>query len=189
MCNTIISKSSMLMISRSQTQSHHRQYSRMGQKILEFYSKLWPAKPAQNPPYKHVCQIGDPILRAAASEVDINTIRSIEVQKVVQALVGVLRKTGAVGLSAPQIGVRRRIFVMQFTKHHMQNYTTAMQEQLEIYLVPLKVFINPKINVKDTSQASFNEGCLSVCGYSAQVPRFLEVEISGKQTVLVFFLP
>lgn len=43
----------------------------------------------------------------------------------------------------------------------------------------LQVFINPKLKVVDYRKASHAEGCESVRGFSAEVLRFKEVEISG----------
>ncbi|XP_014669970.1 PREDICTED: peptide deformylase, mitochondrial-like [Priapulus caudatus] len=159
-------------------QCQQRRHS-IGQKLLGFYQRLWPAAAALKPPYQHVCQVGDPVLRSPAIEVDVNRIKSMEVQRLIVALVAGLRRTRAVGLSATQLGVGRRVFVVEFTQQHLENYAPAMRARREQTLVPLRVLVNPTMRVVDETRLVFNEGCLSVAGFSAQVPRFREVEVSA----------
>ena len=52
-------------------------------------------------------------------------------------------------------------------------------KRMGIALVPLKIFINPTLKIIDSNMLAFREGCLSVAGYSAIVPRAKEVEVSG----------
>lgn len=48
----------------------------------------------------------------------------------------------------------------------------------------MQVFINPKLKVVDYQKALHPEGCESVRGFAAVVPRFREVEISGNHDIL-----
>lgn len=45
--------------------------------------------------------------------------------------------------------------------------------------MPLKVIINPEIKLIDKTESFFFEGCLSVRGYRAIVPRATKVAVSG----------
>lgn len=45
------------------------------------YQNYWKPPPPK-PPYLHICQIGDPVLRGKAAPVEPNTIKSPEIQKV-----------------------------------------------------------------------------------------------------------
>ncbi|TKS73102.1 Peptide deformylase, mitochondrial [Collichthys lucidus] len=49
-------------------------------------------KPPPSPPYCHVCQVGDPVLRSQAAAVDSAAITGPEVQKVIDNMVKVMRK-------------------------------------------------------------------------------------------------
>lgn len=44
---------------------------------------------------------------------------------------------------------------------------------------PLRVFVNPSLRVLDSRLVTFPEGCESVAGFLAYVPRFQAVQISG----------
>lgn len=44
-----------------------------------------------------------------------------------------------------------------------------------------QVFINPEMKVINNRKISYPEACASVKGYSADVPRFSEIEIKGKK--------
>ncbi|XP_051916990.1 peptide deformylase, mitochondrial isoform X2 [Hippocampus zosterae] len=68
------------------------------------------------PPYHHICQVGDPVLRSKAVAVDPAAIKGPEVQK---------------------------------------------------------------MRVLDWQTVLFQEACESICGFSATVPRYLSVEVSG----------
>ncbi|KAG5848560.1 hypothetical protein ANANG_G00099740 [Anguilla anguilla] len=102
-------------------------------------------RPPPTPPYSHVCQVGDPVLRGRAAEVEAAAVCGAEVQKVIGTLDGSPAGRAARGL-AP---------------------------------VPLRVFVNPRLRVLDSQTASFLEACESVAGFSACVPRYLSVEVSG----------
>ncbi|KAJ8271958.1 hypothetical protein COCON_G00108170 [Conger conger] len=131
------------------------------------------------PPYSHVCQVGDPVLRVRAAEVDAGAVGGAEVQKVIGTLVRVMRKRDCMGLSAPQIGVPLRILALEYPESMMHDWSPAEQEARGLAPVPLRVFINPRLRVLDSRTATFLEACESVSGFSACVPRYLSVEVSG----------
>uniref|UniRef100_W5M4M1 Peptide deformylase n=2 Tax=Lepisosteus oculatus TaxID=7918 RepID=W5M4M1_LEPOC len=132
-----------------------------------------------SPPYQHVCQVGDPILRSMASEVDPAKIASPEIQRVIRTLVAVMRRLECVGLSAPQIGVPLQILAAEFTERMISDHPQGMREAKGLSAFPLRVFVNPRVRVLDSRTSSFLEGCESISGFSACVPRYLSVEISG----------
>ncbi|NP_001028902.1 peptide deformylase, mitochondrial [Danio rerio] len=131
------------------------------------------------PPYNHVCQVGDPVLRSHAAEVEPGAIQGPEVQKVIKTLVKVMRKLECVGLSAPQIGVPLRILALEYPKKMLEESSTASVEARGLVAVPLMIFINPQLRVLDGRTVIFQEACESISGYSASVPRYVSVEVSG----------
>ncbi|KAJ8335549.1 hypothetical protein SKAU_G00388910 [Synaphobranchus kaupii] len=136
-------------------------------------------RPPPTPPYGHVCQVGDPVLRVKAAEVEVASVGGTEVQEVIGTLVRVMRKLDCVGLSAPQIGVPLRILALEYPERMLRDSSPAAREARGLAPVPLRVFVNPRLRVLDSRTAFFLEACESVSGFSACVPRHLSVEVSG----------
>uniref|UniRef100_A0A3P9M859 Peptide deformylase n=1 Tax=Oryzias latipes TaxID=8090 RepID=A0A3P9M859_ORYLA len=132
-----------------------------------------------SPPYTHVCQVGDPVLRSHAAPVDPAAITGPEVQHVIKNMVKVMRKLECVGLSAPQIGVPLRILALEYPKKMLEESSPAVREARGITVQPLRIFVNPQLRVMDGRTVQFQEACESICGFSATVPRYLSVEVSG----------
>lgn len=136
------------------------------------------------PKVPKVRQIGDPILREVAVPVDQLSLHTAEFKKLLQVMVETMRAANAVGLAAPQIGVGLQVFVMEYTKGHMETlkkrgFTLDDFRRMQMDIVPLKTFINPEVKVTNSKMVAFKEGCLSVEGFSGVVPRAVEVEVSG----------
>lgn len=135
--------------------------------------------PPPSPPYKHVCQVGDPVLRSRAAAVDPAAIGGAEIQKVINTLVKVMRKLDCVGLSAPQIGVPLRILALEYPEKMLEESSPVSREARGLSAQPLRIFVNPHLRVLDGRTVLFQEACESISGYSATVPRYLSVEVSG----------
>lgn len=137
------------------------------------------------PPYSHVCHVGNPVLRSCAAAVDPAEVTGPEVQAVISTMVKVMRKLECVGLSAPQVGVPLRIIMLEYSYSMMEESSVASIKARGLSVQPLRIFINPELRVLDARTASFQEGCESIVGFSAVVPRFLSVEVSGTTFILV----
>lgn len=135
--------------------------------------------PPPIPPYKHVCQVGDPVLRSRAAAVDPAAVRGAEIQKVIKTMVKVMRTLDCVGLSAPQIGVPLRILALEYPEKMLEESSPASREVRGLSAQPLRVFVNPQLRVLDGQTVLFQEACESISGFSATVPRYLSVEVSG----------
>ncbi|XP_062403528.1 peptide deformylase, mitochondrial [Sardina pilchardus] len=136
-------------------------------------------KSPPKPPYSHVCQVGDPVLRGQAATVAPEEVGSADVQQVIRTLVQVMRRLECVGLSAPQIGVPLRILALEYPKKMLEDSSEASRRARGLEAFPLSVFINPELRVLDGRTAVFQEACESLSGFSASVPRYLSVEVSG----------
>ncbi|XP_051239295.1 peptide deformylase, mitochondrial [Dicentrarchus labrax] len=136
-------------------------------------------KPPPSPPYCHVCQVGDPVLRSHAAAVDPAAVTGPEVQQVINTMVKVMRKFECVGLSAPQIGVPLRILALEYPEKMLEDCSPAAREVRGISVQPLRIFVNPQLRVMDGRTMLFQEACESLSGFSATVPRYLSVEVSG----------
>ncbi|XP_026166917.1 peptide deformylase, mitochondrial [Mastacembelus armatus] len=132
-----------------------------------------------SPPYSHVCQVGDPVLRSCAAAVDPAAITGCEIQQVISTMVKVMRKLECVGLSAPQIGVPLRIVVLEYPEKMLEESSSASRKVRGLSVQPLRIFVNPQLRVLDGQTVLFQEACESISGYSATVPRYLSVEVSG----------
>jgi peptide deformylase len=117
-------------------------------------------------------QIGDPVLRQRAHEVDPSTIGSARVQGVVDDLIDTMRDANGAGLAANQIGVLDRIVVMEVGDNPRYPYKPR---------IPLTVAINPVVDPVPGADGSpetvdINEGCLSV-PLRGVVPRHVHVRV------------
>ncbi|XP_044519082.1 peptide deformylase, mitochondrial [Gracilinanus agilis] len=140
--------------------------------------RRWLLRPPE-PPYTRVCQVGEPALRAVAAPVDPAQLAGPEMQALIARLVRVMRAQGAVGLSAPQLGVALQVLAVEFPERLLLTYPHAVRQARRMVPCPLRVFVNPRVRVLDTRLDSFPEGCLSVAGFLACVPRWRAVEIEG----------
>lgn len=134
---------------------------------------------APEPPYLHVCQVGDPALRAVAAPVEPAQLAGPELQQLVQRLVQVMRRRRCVGLSAPQLGVPLQVLALEFPEALFRACAPRLREARQMEPFPLRVFVNPSLRVLDSRLVTFPEGCESVAGFLACVPRFQAVQISG----------
>ncbi|KAG8562942.1 hypothetical protein GDO81_015873 [Engystomops pustulosus] len=134
---------------------------------------------APTPPYKRVTQTGDPILRVQTQLIPQNHISLPDTQAVLKRMVQLLRSCGCVGLSAPQLGVPLRIMVLELREEMCHMVPPDVRALREMEPFPLKIFINPTMRILDSRKLSFPEGCSSIHGFSAVVPRYHSVEISG----------
>ncbi len=113
---------------------------------------------------------GDPVLRE----------KSKKVEKIDQNLMALIRDMEdsidsgyqpGVGLAAPQIGVSKKVIIINFDEK-------------------VNAFINPEIEVLDEEKEEDEEGCLSLPGIREQVERYKKVrlrakDIKGKDTEMV----
>ena len=108
---------------------------------------------------------GDPVLRQKAKKV--NKIDD-SIQKLIDDMIETMRDAPGVGLAANQVGKALRVIVMEIPE----------LDDRENPRKDLYVLINPQI-VKRSGERNLDEGCLSVPGYKAVVPRSVKVTVKG----------
>lgn len=96
-------------------------------------------------------EIGDPILEKKAKPVKEVTPH---IKELIADMFETMYKANGVGLAAPQIGVLKRIVVIDISEDHSDPH----------------VFINPEI-IEQTGEQDGMEGCLSVPGKMGEVKR------------------
>ena len=122
-------------------------------------------------------QVGDPVLRRAARELDVREILSSPVQQLIDHMRETLRDAPGVGLAAPQIGEPLQLAVIEDTSEYQKLMTEAELKERNRQVQPFHVLINPHIEVVDDMQNTFFEGCLSLPGHMALVPRANSVKV------------
>ena len=100
-----------------------------------------------------VLQLGHPGLRIVADPVDPSSIADDVTQHLIDDLIDTMRDANGAGLAATQIGIHRRVVVMEVGENPRYPYKPP---------IPLTVAINPVIEPLDDEQVVINEGCLSV---------------------------
>lgn len=108
-------------------------------KALNWYAKLSPRRGKTSPPYEHVIQIGDPVLRRISEPIALDKIKSNEIQSILHKLEYVIKVYGSVGISAPQIGVNLRIFAMRYTAKQFSGLSKEVIQRRGISEVPYTV--------------------------------------------------
>ncbi len=102
---------------------------------------------------------GDPVLREISEPVDeINQ----EVKDLVSDMVDTIKKAKGLGLAAVQVGVPKRIFLVDLSAVDLNE--------------TLRVYINPEI-VETEGEVTYEEGCLSFPGIYQKVDRPARVTI------------
>jgi len=155
------------------------------QKKGKYFDWLWKGIKGKGwnpdgPPYNHVVQIGDPILRRKAKRVDFNKIPQEEIDSAAKALADAINLYDGVGMAAPQIGLSWQMFAVQVTEDQIFGWPPEMMKLQGVEAVPLTVIVNPKMEIVDKhSVIEEDESCVSVNGLHMRVPRCKEVIVRG----------
>ncbi len=107
---------------------------------------------------------GGSVLRKKADEIKRD---EIDVKKLSDDMFETMENADGIGLAAPQIGISKRIFVVDGTMledEKMKNFK--------------KVFINPTIISESGEDWVFEEGCLSIPNIRENISRKTDIEIT-----------
>lgn len=104
-----------------------------------------------------ICTLGDEVLRTKCEKI---TEFDHSLELLTDAMFDTLVEADGVGLAGPQIGVEKRLFVVDIPDEGIK-----------------KVFINPEIIETSVETGPYDEGCLSIPGLSHEVIRPLEVTV------------
>jgi peptide deformylase len=121
--------------------------------------------------------VGEPVLRQQARPLSIEEIKSAPIQQLIEMMRQAMHAAPGVGLAAPQIGEPLQIAVIEDSDDYLQGMPQELRAERERSAVPFQVIINPEISIIGDSTATFFEGCLSLSGFTALVPRALEVQV------------
>jgi peptide deformylase len=118
-----------------------------------------------------IAQIGEEVLREPANELSREDILSAKTQELIEHMRDTMRNAPGVGLAAPQVGVPLRLAVIEDREEYHEKLSPSQLSARERQPVPFHIIINPRIVSAEKTGLEFFEGCLSVPGYSAIVPR------------------
>ena len=124
-------------------------------------------------------QVGELVLRQKALPLPVEECRSQYVRHLIEAMRETMRDAPGVGLAAPQIGVPLQLVVIEDPLEAIQRLSPEQAAERDRRPVPFHVLINPTLTISETAPAEFFEGCLSLAGYTAIVPRATRVRVEA----------
>lgn len=113
-----------------------------------------------------IAKLGEEVLRLKAKKV--KDISSPQIQNLLEDMLYCVKKSKGVGLAAPQIFKSLQILVISSAPNERYPHAPLMQEE---------VMINPKILKKSKKKEKAWEGCLSIPGIRALVPRHRKIKV------------
>ncbi|WP_321468374.1 peptide deformylase [Halarcobacter sp.] len=127
-----------------------------------------------------IAKLGESILRKKAKKV--KNINSEKIQSVITKMITCVKVSRGVGLAAPQVFEPYQILII--SSHPNDRYPNAP-------LIKNEVLINPEIIKKSKKKVKDWEGCLSIPGIRAKVPRYKKIEVKyttveGKTKKVIF---
>ena len=116
-----------------------------------------------------IVQTGDPVLREPARPLTAADLATAEIQRLIELMRETMRDAPGVGLAAPQVGVPLQLAVIE---------DIGESEAQERKPVPFHVIASPRLTLDDEIVEHY-EGCLSVEGFQALVPRARAVTVEA----------
>ncbi len=112
-----------------------------------------------------VARMGHPVLRAQARPLERSEIKGAYIQKLIDDMLDTMAEYHGVGLAAPQVHERVRLFV------------AALDDGEEGEDSEPLALINPEITVVGADVVEDWEGCLSIPDVRGRVPRAREIKV------------
>lgn len=122
-----------------------------------------------------VARMGHPVLRTRTKPLDPSAITSPAVQQLIDDMFQTMREYSGVGLAAPQVHERLRLFVAGFAPAPDDGDEDENEE--ESGRVPLMCLINPEIKAVGNAVQEDWEGCLSIPDIRGKVPRATDIDV------------
>ena len=126
-----------------------------------------------------IVQVGETVLRTGARALTSDEIRSAQIRELIEHMRETLRDAPGVGLAAPQIGLPLQLAVIEDKAEYQATFSEAELCQRERKPVPFHVLVNPQLTLLSAPDVVFFEGCLSLAGFTAIVPRALRVAVDA----------
>ena len=124
-----------------------------------------------------IVQVGDPVLRQAARPLTAKEIVGEEIQRLIADMRETMYDAPGVGLAAPQVGLSIQLAVIEDRDEYLKDASPEVLAERERRPVPFHTIVNPKIVFAPDPTVTFFEGCLSLTGFTALVPRMRNVRV------------
>lgn len=124
-------------------------------------------------------QTGEIVLRTPARPLSIDEIHGTDIQRLIAMMQATLRDAPGVGLAAPQVGFGVQLAIIEDRAEYQRAVPAAQLAERGRMPVPFQVIINPSLSIVDPTPQVFFEGCLSVAGFTALVPRAAKVRVEA----------
>lgn len=126
-----------------------------------------------------IAVVGDTVLRAKARPLTSEEIVSAQIQELIEHMRETMYDAPGVGLAAPQVGLPLQLAVIEDKAEYQASLTEAELLERERKPVPFHVLINPQLRLLSPPEVLFFEGCLSLSGFTAMVPRAARVAVDA----------
>ena len=117
-----------------------------------------------------IIQLGEKVLRQEARPLSAEEIRGPQIQELIEMMRETMRDAPGVGLAAPQIGLGLQLAVIEDRAEYQKDIAADILADRGRKPVPFHVIINPVLTL-GSQPVEFFEGCLSMAGFTALVPR------------------
>jgi peptide deformylase len=126
---------------------------------------------------REICQAGEMVLRQPSRPLTPEEIVSPAIQDLIASMFETMRAAPGVGLAAPQIGMPLQLAVIEDRQEFIDKLPPEHSvERLRSAVAP-HVIVNPRLTLEGPENVEFFEGCLSLPGFTAIVPRALAVRV------------
>ena len=123
-----------------------------------------------------IVQAGEAVLRERARPLSKKEIASPAIQQLIEWMRETMYDAPGVGLAAPQVGLPLQLAVIEDRAAYLKSIPPERLEERRRRPVPFQVLINPQVTTSG-GLVDFFEGCLSIAGWGALVPRYLEAQV------------
>ncbi len=124
-----------------------------------------------------IVQAGELVLRERARPLAPPEIVGEEIQRLIREMRETMRDAPGVGLAAPQVGLPLQLAVIEDREDLLKALPAEELAERERRSVPFHVIINPVISYTSEESRHFYEGCLSLPGLCAVVPRARTIRV------------
>jgi peptide deformylase len=129
-------------------------------------------------PKLKILQLGEKVLRQEARPLAPEEIRGPQIQELIEMMRETMRDAPGVGLAAPQIGLGLQLAVIEDRAEYQKEIAADALAERGRTPVPFHVIINSVLTLGN-QPVEFFEGCLSMPGFTALVPRALTARVEA----------
>src|ERR1700676_5482123 len=125
-----------------------------------------------------IVQVGEPVLRREARALTREEVTGEEVRRLIRDMRETMYDAPGVGLAAPQVGLPLQLAVIEDREELLRTLPVEELAERERRPVLFHVIVNQEITLVESEMVEFPEGCLSLAGYSALVPRARRIRVA-----------